>query len=39
MNSYDGKVLVDWAVVLYLRIIVFVMQMPKLNDKVTVLGC
>ena len=37
MISYDREWLVDWDMVLYLRIIVYVMQMPKLNDNITVL--
>ena len=38
MTTCDGEVFSDWAVVLYLQIIVSVMQMLKRNDKVAVFG-
>ena len=35
MIACDGELLIDWTVCLYLEIIIFVVQMPKLYDKVT----
>ena len=31
----DGDVLIVWTAVLYIRLIVFLMRMQKLNDKLT----
>ena len=35
MILFDGELLIDWAVGLYLEIIIFVVQMLKLYDNVT----